>query len=153
MSNFDISAASPSSPKVLRDAWRWFGSAAHFICGSDCRFHMATLIGEYVVSTVGEYLPDSEVREILAQSRGVALEGRGDYRRADWMKKVGFEEIGYQRKYETMVFKWTGAVCEAEGCLCGLPSVDPSELDMEGYNTAGDAARGHLALCEKWAGL
>jgi len=26
-----------------------------------------------------------------------------------------------------------------------------SELDADGYNLRGDAQRGHLAMCEKWA--
>ena len=45
------------------------------------------------------------VREIYAKSREVKLEGVGDVRDADYIKKVGYEEIGDGRKYETMVFK------------------------------------------------
>ncbi len=135
----------------MRTEWKWFGSPAHFICSFDCRFHLATLVGdgEYIVSTVGEYLPDSNVRDILAESRGKPIEGRGDARRADWMQKFGYEEIGLDRTYETMVFK-AGEVCKVEGCGCGLPSISGQELDFNGYNTAGDATKGHYALCEKW---
>lgn len=136
---------------IPKEQWQWFGHAAHFICGSDCRFHLATLIGDYVISTVGEYLPDSQVREILARSRGVSLEGRGDDRRADWMRKVGYEEIGLGRKFETMVFKWNGDVCDSDACHCGLPNIDPTELDFDSYNDAAAARLGHMALCEKWA--
>ena len=133
--------------------WKWFGSPAHFICAEWCRFHMATLVGNYVVSTVGEYIPDESVRELLAESRGLKLEGRGEARRADWLKKNGFEELGYQRTYETMVFKWTGDVCDTAECGCGLPSIDPSEeFECRGYNNAGDATRGHHELCQEYDG-
>jgi hypothetical protein len=131
--------------------WRWFGSAGHLIVAAWCRFHLCTQIGDVLVSTVGEYFPEDQVREINAISRGVTLEGRGDERRADYIRKIGFEEIGYGRIYETMVFRTTGDVCHESGCGCGLPTIIPSELDFEGYNTAGAATLGHMALCRKWA--
>jgi hypothetical protein len=136
---------------IPESEWRWFGSAGHLIVAIDCRFHLCTQVGDYLVSTVGEYFPDEAVREILAQTRGVALEGQGDYRRADYMKKVGFEEIGYGRTYETMVFRTTGDVCAVPGCGCGLPKVDWREVDTDGYTTAGAATLGHMALCRKYA--
>lgn len=138
---------------VARDMWEWFGHAAHFICGPSCRFHLATKVGDYLVSTVGEYVPDAPVRETLAQSRGITLEGRGDARLADWLEKVGFEEIGYGRKYETMVFVVGDHRCTSNDCGCGLPMpTNWSELETAAYNDAGSATRGHLAICEKYAG-
>ena len=130
--------------------WKWYGHPAHFVCSEDCRFHLTTLVGNYVVSTVGELFFDSEVRETLARSRGIQLEGRGDARRADWLHKNGYEDIGLDRKYETMVFRWSGKVCDLKGCDCGLPEISLSELDSRGYNNAGDATRGHYELCETW---
>ena len=133
------------------EAWEWFGLPGHFIAASHCRFHLCTLIGEHLVSTVGEYLPDSAVREISAKSRGITLEGRGDAREADFLDKLGYEDIGYGRKYETMVFRTTGERCTSSDCGCGLPKIIPHELDFCGYNRAGDAARGHQKMCEKWS--
>jgi hypothetical protein len=135
-----------------RDQWEWFGSPAHFICGDDCRFHMATLVGPWVVSTVGEWLPDSSSWHIYAGSIGVELEGRGDARRADFLNKVGYIEIGSGRAYETMVFE-AGKRCDVGGCGCGMPSISGSELDFDGYNDAGAATRGHNEMCEKWSRL
>ena len=134
-----------------REKWQWFGSPGHFICARDCRFHLCTRIGKVLVSTVGEYLPDSNVRDILAQSRGIVLKGRGDDRLADWMTRCGYEDIGHQRKYETMVFRLSGKVCATQDCGCGLPEIEASGLDFNGYNAAGDATRGHYAMCMKWA--
>ena len=137
--------------EISQDQWHWFGSAGHFICAQWCRFHLCTLIGNYLVSTVGEYVPDETVREIHCEIHGITLEGRGDARLADYMNKVGFQELGYKRTYETMVFK-AGAPCTAEGCNCGLPSLaDGCELEADGYNDAGAATKGHLALCHKYA--
>jgi len=131
--------------------WKWFGNAGHFVCGNWCRFHLCTLVGNRLVSTVGQYYPDSQVREILAKSRNVELSGKGDARDADYMKKIGYEEIGYHRMFETMVFDTTGEVCTDIECACGLPKIIPTDIDFDAYNTAGDAAAGHMAMCKKWA--
>jgi len=135
---------------MTRDKWVWMPHAAHFICGNDCRFHLATYVGGYVVSTVGEYLPDSQVREILAQSRRITLNGKGDERLADYMKKVGYEDLGYQRKYETMVFKAERMTAKGDQC-CPWRMKTPDDVDMEGYNTPEAATAGHMKLCEKWS--
>lgn len=135
---------------MTRDRWEWFGTAGHFICASHCRFHLCTLVGDYLVSTVGQYVPPETVREILATSRGMPLEGRGDAREYDWMTKFGYEDIGYNRKYETMVFK-AGKRCDDPDCNCGQPAIDGPELEMNAYQNAGDATRGHLAICERLA--
>lgn len=138
---------------VPRDEWRWFGHAAHLIVGQDCRFHLATAVGPWLVSTVGEYLPDEKVRDIIAEKRGIVLRGMGDERRGDFLKRIGFETIGYNRTYETMVFR-IGRICTTDGCGCGMPiPADWSELDMAGYNDAGTATRGHDAMCDKWAAV
>lgn len=135
--------------------WQWFGQAAHFICGDKCRFHMATKVGRYLVSTVGEYWPERSSREIhagvydptwLAANRHLL----GDTFDAAYFKRFGYETIGCDRKYETMVFR-AGSPCKRKGCGCGLPEINGSELDFKPYNDAGSARRGHLALCRKWA--
>ena len=134
---------------IPKSEWQWFGNSAHLIVGQDCRFHLATRIGDYLISTVGEYLPDAPVREIMAESRGISLKGRGDERRADYMDKIGYQEIGCYRTYETLVFKLGPGECE---CGCGLPVPDEwSELDAGSYNDAKSARAGHMELCEKWA--
>lgn len=137
---------------IPREEWEWFGTAGHLIVGQDCRFHLATIVGPWLVSTVGEYLPDSVVREVMAESRGIALEGRGDERLSSWMREAGYEEIGFGRKYETMVFRIGDARCADPECDCGMPIVGEwAELDADGYNRRGDAQRGHYVMCEKWA--
>lgn len=140
---------------IPREKWEWFGNAGHLIVGRDCRFHLATLVGPWWVSTVGEYLPDSVVRDMLAESRGFALKGIGDAREADWIRQNGWEQIGAGRIYETMVFRAGDGRCQGDICgKCGIPLPDEwEELDADGYNTAGDATRGHYAMCEKWAAM
>ncbi len=131
---------------IPKDAWDWFGSPAHFIGSRDCRFHLATRVGCVIVSTVGEYLPDSRVREVIAKVKSVKLEGMGDARDADFLKKIGFEKIGCDRLFETMVFRLSsGELCE---CGCGMPVIaSHTELDARGYNTRLDATVGHRELC------
>jgi hypothetical protein len=129
--------------------WVWMPHAGHLIVGHNCRFHLATYVGGYIVSTVGEYLPDAPVREIIAESRGITLEGKGDTRRADYMAKIGYEQIGAGRLYETMVFRAVPAF-PGEDC-CPWRQRDGCELDFAGYNDAAAAFRGHLAMCEEWS--
>jgi hypothetical protein len=129
--------------------WVWMPHAAHFILGHKCRFHLATYIPgqDVIVSTVGEYFPDEGVRETIAKSRGVILKGRGDEREHDYMQRIGFEKIGCDRIYETMVFK----AVPGEKCGCAFVAADGSELDFHGYNDAEAAYAGHIELCEKWS--
>lgn len=135
--------------KLTPDKWVWMGHAAHFILGHQCRFHLATYVGDFIVSTVGEYLPDSAVRKILWETRrpGVPLK-RGDAGEAQYLEELGFEEIGYGRTFETMVFRAVAAPWD--GC-CPWRVADHSELDVRGYMTAADALYGHMDLCQEWA--
>jgi hypothetical protein len=73
----------------------------------------------------------------------------GDYFDAVYMKRFGYELIGSDRTFETMVFE-AGKPCEKKDCRCGLPAISGTELDFRGYNTAGDATKGHMKLCQKW---
>jgi len=132
---------------MKKENWIWMGHPAHFCAANRCGFSLATYVGGYIVSTLGEYVPDAPVREILAQSRNIILEGRGDVREADWMKKVGYEEIGSGRTYETMVFK---AIKQNSIC-CPYEILCSEQLDFEGYNSAEEATKGHYKMCKKWA--
>jgi hypothetical protein len=124
---------------VPESDWKWFGFAAHFICGRWCRFHLATQVGEFLVSTVGQLVHPKDSK------------GRENVDAAYLAEYPNGAEIGYQRFYETMVFK-AGPPCDAPGCNCGLPlPTDHGELDMEGYNDPGAATIGHRMMCLKVA--
>lgn len=108
--------------------WIWMPHPGHFIGARSCGFHLNTYVGGHIVSTVGEYLPE-----------GGVVFGTGS-----------FQEIGYQRIYETMVFA-AGETSDDVQC-CPYESIGGPELDFNPYNTPGDAYAGHLAMCEKWDG-
>lgn len=137
--------------------WVWMPHAGHLIVGSDCRFHLSTYLGNgYMVSTVGEWWPDRQVREIHANihdpewyAENVKL--LGDSFDHAYMQRFGFEEIGMNRKYETMVFKAEPAKHDPDYDCCPWTASDWSGVDFDGYNTATSAYRGHMAMCEKWA--
>lgn len=124
---------------------------AHFICSYDCKFFLATKVGKYIVSTVGEYFPDSQIREIFASSRNIKLEGKGDERKSDYMKKIGFEELhcgGWL--YETYVFK--SIKMPENGCKsCPFKIEIGSNIDQNVYKTGDEAFKGHYKLCEKYS--
>jgi hypothetical protein len=125
--------------KMIPEAdWKWFGLAGHFICGRWCRFHLCTQVGDFLVSTVGMYVHP--------------MNGKGHERaEAEWLaKNPNGAEIGYQRFYETMVFK-AGKPCTADGCGCGQPGLDSGELDGDGYNDVKAATIGHRMMCLKVA--
>lgn len=126
--------------------WIWMPHPGHLIVSNNCRFFLNTYVGKYIVSTVGEYLPDYQVREIFAESRKITLEGKGDERLADYMKKVGYEEIGFGRKYETMVFY----AMKSDDKCCPFKMKNSCEIDSKGYNDAGKAREGHYKMCLKW---
>lgn len=101
--------------------WKWYGLAGHFIGAASCRFHMATEIGDYLVSSVGDYYPrDAEEAQ----------------------------DIGYGRKFETFVFKTNGTRCD---CGCGMPGLHLCELLSEAANTAEHANRNHIEVCDRIA--
>lgn len=91
------------------------GHAGHFVGANYCRFHLHTHIGPYCVSTVGDYWPRSANEQ---------------------------EPIGYQRTYETMVFRI-------------LPDGDTSaeSIDFAAYNEPEAADRGHARLVRKWTNV
>jgi hypothetical protein len=130
-----------------RANWIWMPHPGHFICGRDCRFFLNTYVGKYIVSTIGEWLPDSQAREIIAKTRNVVLSGIGDEREADFLNKVGFEEVGSGRKYETMVF----VAKESKNKCRPYTAKNGNNVDFAGYNTAGEAYKGHLKMCNKWS--
>ena len=123
---------------VPESEWEWFGTPGHFICGHWCRFHLCTLIGDCLVSTVGEY--------VHPRHGGGSEQQEYNWLADNWPG----EDIGCGRKYETMVFK-AGERCDDPKCNCGQPLIKPSELEVMGYNSRGDATKGHMLLCRKWA--
>lgn len=86
--------------------------------------HLHTRVGDYRISTVGDYHPPDG-----AHSRMAAM-----------------QDIGYGRKFETFVFRVSGEGFHGEGEVA-----EWSEIDSEGYNEMVDAERGHMAMCRKYA--
>ena len=119
-----------------KETWEWYGTAGHFICGRWCRFHLLTKVGPYMVSTVGQYVHPRH-------------SGGNEKTEAEWLdKNWPGEDIGYQRKYETMVFNVSEARCQEPGCMCGQPMIeDWNKIEGQGYNDAKAATDGHNAMC------
>lgn len=135
---------------MTKEKWIWMPHAGHLIVGNDCRFHLNTFVGKYIVSTVGEYWPDSRVREITAKVRDIEIQGIGDCFDRNYMGKIGFEEIGLGRQYETMVFRAIRQKGKEAQCCPWLQS-SGSDVDFAGYNDPVSAFKGHLRLCTKWS--
>lgn len=62
--------------------------------------------------------------------------------------EFGFERIGSGDKdfYETMVFK-----ARKSECKCCPYEIISGDLECKRYETAEEAYKGHLKLCEKWS--
>lgn len=107
------------------EKWKWQGWAGHSIGNRPCRFHLNTVIGKYIVSTIGDY-PSGDIE---AEDPSHSNSGR---------------------LYETMVFK--SMYCDNIKCSCkGYVAEDFAELTSVGYNSLGDANAGHMTMCEKVA--
>ncbi|KKM27777.1 hypothetical protein LCGC14_1571250, partial [marine sediment metagenome] len=129
-----------SDTKMEKKNWVWMGHAGHFICARDCQFVLNTYIGKYIVSTVGELWSDRIIREIHAKVNNPEwLRDNknllGDNFNNAYMKEFGFQELGYKRTYETMVFE----AKKSEHKCCPYEIIVEKEVDMEGYNTAEEA--------------
>ena len=115
---------------IPESQWRWFGYPMHFICADRCLWHLATQVGEYVVSSVGHMRP-----YIIDTGIG-------------WKDA---EPIGCNDAiYEVFVFRVTGRHD------CGCPTIEGIEL--EGYRFGQKAwdehevAEGkHRELCLRYA--
>jgi len=106
-----------------KEDWVWMPHAAHFICGHRCQFKLATCVGDFIVSTVGE-MPDPLERN------------------------KGWEDIGCDRKYETYVFK----ASKSENVCCPYEcDIGEGEQDSLAANDANTATKNHMELCEKWS--
>lgn len=140
-----------TTPTIPVGAWRWFGTPGHFICASWCRFHLTTHVGPWLVSTVGEYVPTAIARTILGATPS-ARDNRlgGEIEESEWIERNGFQEIGCDRKFETMVFR-AGEPCVEPDCACGMPAIDGSEVAAEPANDRGTANENHARLCALFA--
>ncbi len=56
-------------------------------------------------------------------------------------------EVGYGRKYETMVFRVAGVED------CGCPKIEFANLDFWGGNDRAAAEASHVAMCAKWEAI
>lgn len=116
----------PSTPSKREE----LGCAGHFICSSSCRFRRHTQIGNYRISTVGDYYYSPTGRD-------------EDEKR----KTVG---IGKKDFFETMVFKTSRKRASGnDGCGCRHVE-DWGGLEQIRYATAGQAQRGHEKIVEKY---
>lgn len=100
--------------------WIYMPHAGHFICAYRCQFKMNTYVNGYIVSTVGEMMADRDPSV--------------------------HDNVGYNRKYETMVFL---AIESGEPC-CKYVMACPTEVDFDGYNDAKSAMDGHRLMCLKY---
>ncbi|SRR5579883_1678080 len=133
----EFEIATTNNPIPVEE-WKWFGNAGHFICSRWYRFHLCTQVGDYLISTVGEYVHPRH--------------GRGsEVEESKWLSKHPLgEQVGCDRLFETMVFK-AGKPCTAKSCGCGMPAVIGHELNCLGANDRKTATANHYELCHKYA--
>jgi hypothetical protein len=108
-----------------KSEWQWQGIPGHCIVGDRCVYHLNTVVGPWLVSTIGEYKAEG------------------------WRSPV--TEIGAFRMYETMVFR--AARCEVPDECGEWHQQNGVSLDAEGAQTRREARENHLRLCEKWAAI
>ena len=107
--------------------WEWFGYPGHLVVAYSCRFKLCTKVGDFLVSTVGDYR--SPGTETVMTTLGA---GRDSF-------------------FETYVFR-AGARCQSPTCGCGQPELEDA-CEIEGIRTATAKAAqdAHMAMCQKYA--
>ena len=111
---------------MSKSKWEWFGYPGHFICADDCRFRLFTLVGDYLISTVGDLHFEQEPNK---------------------RQTLGAGENSF---FETCVFK-AGPRCVAKDCDCGQPTLESaSGIDGIRCATAGEAQASHMRFCMKY---
>jgi len=140
---------------MKKSRWIWMPHPAHYILANKCQFTLATYVGKYIVSTVGELWPDRDSRRINAKisdpewwAKNKSLLG-DNFDRA-YFERFGFETIGYNIKYETMVFR-ARRMPKDRCSACPYEPIIHKQLDFLGYNDPLSAYKGHLELCNKWS--
>lgn len=126
--------------------WIWMPHAGHCVIKEKCQFHLCTYVNGYLVSTIGEYWPDRDVRKILRSEDKNLLTLRGDALDHYYRKKYGFEEVGDGRRYETMVFIAKKRLEDDYQC-CPYQIAEYISDAFAGYNTADEATKGHMKFC------
>jgi hypothetical protein len=103
------------------------GCAGHLIVSNKCRWKRHTQVGNYRVSSIGDYYPGRDGRDTIGS-------GPRDY-------------------FETLVFRTTPNPEQgSEGCGC-MSVNDYCELDGERYATAGEAQAGHEKYVKRYLAL
>lgn len=144
---------------MSKEKWIWMGHPGHLCIASQCQFRLNTYVNGYIVSTVGEYWPGEEIAKSLLKLRVSRknlykkvsvelvenlLKLKGDAFVQAYISSLGFEEIGWQRVYETMVFK----AIKSENSCCPYEADVSEEIYMGGYNDSKSAMKGHYKACE-----
>jgi hypothetical protein len=113
------------------------GCAGHLIVANSCRWKRHTQVGNYRISTIGDYY-------------GPDLDRIDSDRNAKKRTTIGAGDDAF---FETMVFETEEAQDGGnEGCGCRAVK-DWGGLDSDRYATAGEAQAGHERLIEKYSRL
>lgn len=107
---------------IPESKWVWYGYAGHLAVGARCAFHMSTRIGNYLISTVGHYIPKGKETTQI-ESIG---SGNSDY-------------------FETMIFP-----CSGEDKY-GNPIIELNELYCRRYSNSREAEANHRKVCKEYA--
>lgn len=111
--------------RISESEWSWFGYPQHFIGAANCRFRMATMVGRWLISTVGDYHPHQN--NLLEPPT-----------------TLGCDKDGL---FETYVFPCDGV----DGCGCCPRITELSEVFGQRCATATEAQRQHIEICKLYA--
>jgi hypothetical protein len=110
--------------KIPQSEWKWFGLPAHFHSADECQFHLATQIGKFLISSVGDR-----------------------YRNG---KRIPLSS----HYFETYVFVVKKEIfCNKPECNCGMPDFDTMEIYSRNAYIAGDAQKNHMEACKTFASM
>lgn len=108
----------------------------HLIIADDCQWYLHHHVGNYCVSSIGDYRPD-----------GVSLELAKTY--TPWsIGPNSMIQIGMDRWFETRVVPLSEEGCEDGIEECNCPHGGGEEMLLRGYCTQAEAEEGHMSIIQ-----
>lgn len=129
-----------------KENWTWMPHVDSII-GDDCQFRLCTYVNGYLITTIGEYLPERNILKSIHPLDNKLQTLKGDEFDRYFLSKYGYEKIAMGHLYQTQVFIAQKRVEEEDQCCTHHRVKGEYCIESNGYAYAVSATVGHMNLC------